>query len=39
MNFQIRLKKERYMLNLTQDQRLDAWRVTLNPHQERIQIP
>ena len=27
-----------YMLNLTQDQRLDAWRITLNPHQERIQI-
>ena len=26
-----------YMLNLTQDQRLDAWRITLNPHQERIQ--
>ena len=37
MKFRIR-KNERYMLSITEDRRLDIWKITLNIHQESKKI-
>ena len=38
MKFRIRQKNERYMLSITEDRRLDIWKITLNIHQESKKI-